>query len=186
LAVFNWAFISLWVGPGCFAGECVTCLAALNCLLLSISSLWGLVLTGAGHVSRILPGTVASAIVNIVVSILGTILLGPPGPLVGTLTALILVNSWYLPMLLKRLFQVPIGSLCKAVVFPAMMGFPYALTVRWFAHAHPTQGWMALSLEMAGSALIYLALAWLAILNSQQRSLWISRFQMFLRLGPAI
>lgn len=185
LAGFNGAFISLWVGPGCFAGEWVTCLVAINSLLLSISSLWGLVLTGAGHVARVVPGTVAFAIVNIVVSILGTILLGPPGPLVGTLAALILVNSWYLPMLLKRLFQVPIRSLCMAVAVPAMMGLPYAFAVRWFAQGHPPQGWMALSLEMACSALAYLALAWAAIFNSQQRSLWIFRLQMFLQLRPA-
>jgi O-antigen/teichoic acid export membrane protein len=185
LAAFNWAFVSLWVGPRCFAGEWITYLAAVNSLLLSIYSLWGLVLSGAGHVARVLPGTVASAIINIVVSILGTILLGPPGPLVGTLTALVVVNSWYFPMLLKRLFQVPIRPLCIAVAVPALMGLPYAFVVRWLAHAHPAQGWILLGLEMAGSVLVYLALAWVAIFSSHQRSLWIFRFEMFLRLRAA-
>ena len=59
LAAFNRNFISLWVGPSCFGGELITGLAAANGILLSIFSLWGLVISGAGHVARVVPGTVA-------------------------------------------------------------------------------------------------------------------------------
>jgi O-antigen/teichoic acid export membrane protein len=186
LAAFNRTFISLWVGPECYGGDWITALAATNGVLLSIYSLWGLVLSGTGHVARVVPGMIASAAINIGVSILATVLLGPIGPLLGTLTAFITVNSWYLPMLLRRLFQVPLRPLCLAVATPAMIGIPYALVVRWFAHAHPPAGWIPLGLEMAGSALVYLAIAWLAIFKADERAVWILRFRLFLRPRTAI
>jgi len=181
LAAFNRDFISLWVGSASFGGEWITGLAAINGILLSVFSLWGLVISGAGHVARVVPGTLASAAVNITVSILATILLGPPGPLVGTLTALATVNSWFFPRLLKRLFQVPLRPLLMAIVFPVLIGIPYAFGVRWFAQAHPAPGWITLSLEMAGSALIYLGLAWLAVFNANERAVWMWRFRLFLQ-----
>jgi len=181
LAGFNRDFISLWVGPTCFGGEWITGLAAINGILLSIFSLWGLVISGAGHVARVVPGTVASAVVNIVVSVLATILLGPPGPLLGTLTALATINSWFFPMLLKRLFHVPLRPLFMAILSPALIGIPYAFGVRWFAHTHPAPGWVALSLELAGLALVYLVLAWLAVFNASERAVWMWRFRLFLR-----
>src|SRR5438552_4459866 len=181
LAAFNRDFISLWVGPICFGGEWITGLAAINGILLSIYSLWGLVISGAGHVARVVPGTIASAVVNIVVSILATILLGPPGPLLGTLTALATINSWFFPMLLKRLFQVPLWPLFRAIASPVMIGVPYALGIRWFAHAHPSQGWILLALDMAASALLYLTIAWLAIFKAEERAVWSLRLRMLLR-----
>jgi O-antigen/teichoic acid export membrane protein len=181
LAAFNQTFISLWVGPECYGGGWITTLAGINGTLLSIYSLWGLVLSGTGNVARVLPGMVASAAVNIGMSILATIFLGPTGPLVGTLFAFITVHSWYLPLLLRRVFQVPLRPLCLAVAAPALLGIPYALVVRWFAHTHPPEGWISLSLAMASSALIYLAVAWVAIFKADERAVWILRLRMFLR-----
>jgi O-antigen/teichoic acid export membrane protein len=181
LAAFNRNFISFWVGPSCYGGEWVTGLAAANGILLSIFSLWGLVISGAGHVARVVPGTVASAVVNIVVSIVATIFLGPPGPLLGTLTALVTVNSWFFPMLLKRLFRIALWPLFRAIASPVMIGVPYALGIRWFAHVHPPQGWILLALDMAGSAALYLAIAWLAIINAEERAVWSLRLRMLLR-----
>jgi O-antigen/teichoic acid export membrane protein len=186
LAAFNRDFISLWVGPVSFGGEWITGLAAINGILLSIFSLWGLVISGAGHVARVVPGVVASAVVNIVVSVLATVLLGPPGPLVGTLTALATINSWFFPRLLKQLFQVPLRPLLMAILVPALIGIPYALGVRWFAQTHPAPGWVGLSLEMACSALVYLALAWLAVFNANERAVWMWRFRLFLKPRAAI
>jgi hypothetical protein len=91
------------------------------------------------------------------------------------------INSWFFPMLLKRLFHVPLRPLFMAIVSPVLIGIPYAFGVRWFAHTHPAPGWVALSLEMAGSALVYLALAWLAVFNANERAVWMWRFRLFLR-----
>jgi O-antigen/teichoic acid export membrane protein len=185
LAAFNQGFIGLWVGPDCFTGEWVTVLAAANGILLAVSSLWGLVLSGAGHVRRVVPGTAASTAVNITASVVGTMWLGPPGPLLGTLTAIVLVNSWYLPLLLKRLLQVPLRPLIQAIAVPVVIGIPYSLVVWWYAHAHPPQGWMDLALKMTGSALLYLAVAWVAIFTADERAVWIFRIRLLLRLGSA-
>jgi O-antigen/teichoic acid export membrane protein len=183
LAAFNRDFISLWVGPGSYGGEWITGLAAANGILLSIFSLWGLVVSGAGHVARVVPGTVASAAVNIVVSIVATIFLGPPGPLLGTLTALVTVNSWFFPMLLKKLFRVPLWPLFRAIASPVVIGIPYALAIRWFAHAHPPQGWILLALDMTGSAVLYLGITWLTIFKAEERAVWSLRLRMLLRVA---
>jgi O-antigen/teichoic acid export membrane protein len=186
LAAFNRGFIALWVGPGCFAGDGVTALAAVNGVVLAVSSLWGLVLSGAGHVRRLAPGTAASAALNITVSIVGTLVVGAPGPLLGTLSAMVFVNSWYFPMLLKRLLQVPMRPLLQAVAMPMAIGIPYAVTVWWFAHAHPPQGWFDLVVKMVGSALLYLAVAWAAIFTSDERAVWRLRLRLLLRPRPAL
>src|SRR5207247_6626106 len=104
----------------------------------------------------------------------------------GTLTALLTVNSWFFPRLLKKLFEVPLQPLLMAIVTPTLIGIPYALGVGWFAQTHPSPGWVGLSLEMACSALVYLALAWLAVFNANERAVWMLRFRVFLRPRGAV
>jgi O-antigen/teichoic acid export membrane protein len=185
LAAFNRSFVTLWVGRDCFAGDWVTVLAAVNGIVLAVSSLWGLVLSGTGHVRRLAPGTAASAAVNIMVSILGTLLVGAPGPLIGTLSGMVFVNSWYFPMLLKRLLDVPLRPLVQTLVIPIAMGVPYGVTIWWVAHTYPPHGWLDLAVKMSSSALLYLAVAWLAIFSSDERAVWRLRLRLLLCPQPA-
>ena len=181
LAAFNRAFISIWVGPEGYGGDSLTLLAGANGILLALFSLWGLVLSGAGHVARVVPGVVAATLVNIVASIVGTMVLGLPGPLLGTLMAFVSVNSWFYPWLLHRHFQVSVKKLIAAVAAPLVIGIPYALLISWWARAYPPRGWILFGLEMAGSALIFLLLAWIAIFTSAERTEWVGRMRLLLR-----
>lgn len=185
IAAFNRAFISLWVGPQAFGGEAMTILAGMNGVLLAVFSLWGLVLSGAGHVARVVPGIVAATLVNFIASLVGAATIGLPGPVLGTSLSFVAVYSWYFPMLLNRHFQVPWRSLYPAIVGPGMIGLPYALVIGWFARAHPPRGWVPLGLEIVSSVLIYLFLAWITIFSSAERAEWMVRLRLLGRPWPA-
>jgi O-antigen/teichoic acid export membrane protein len=185
LAAFNRPFVSLWVGPQGYGGDGVAILAAANGILLALFSLWGLVLCGAGHVSRVVPGVVAATSVNITASVIGTIAVGLPGPLLGTFLSFLLVNTWFYPMLLRQHFQVELPKLLRAVVSPVLVGLPYTFLIWWIARIHPPQNWMTLAFEAGCSALMYLVLAWVTILKSEERAEWIGRLRLTRRLWPA-
>ncbi len=181
LASFNRAFILLWIGPNGFGGDGLTILAGANGIFLAVFSLWGLVLSGAGHVARVVPGVVAATLVNIIASVVGTLAIGLPGPLLGTLLSFIVVYSWFYPLLLHRHFQVPVGKLLWAIATPVMIGLPYSFLIWWLARTHPPRGWVTLALELACSTLVYLILAWTAIFRSGERREWIGRMRLLLR-----
>jgi hypothetical protein len=159
----------------------VTILAGVNAVLLAVFSLWGLVLSGAGHVARVVPGVVAATVVNVIASVVGAATIGLPGPVLGTSLSFVAVYSWYFPMLLKSHFQIPWRRLYPAIAGPVMIGLPYALVIGWFARTHPPRGWVPLALEIVGSAFIYLFLAWFSIFSSAERAEWIGRMRLLLR-----
>jgi len=86
---------------------------------------------------------------------------------------------------------VPVRKLIAAVTTPLAVGIPYALLIGWWARVYPPRGWILLGLEMAGSALIFLLLAWIAIFTSAERAEWIGRMRLLLRpiarsIAPAV
>ena len=105
--------------------------------------------------------------------------------MLGTLSGMALVNSWYFPMLLKRLLHVPLRPLVLAVVIPIAIGVPYGVTVWWVAYRYPPHGWIDLAVKMSGSALLYLEVAWVAIFTSDERALWRLRLRLLVRPQPA-
>jgi len=175
IACWNQRFIVLWVGPGCFGGECLTALAAVNGLLLAVFSLWGFVLSGTGHAARVMPAHVVAAVVNLTVSIVATHILGLVGPLVGTAAGFVSVNLWYLPWVLRELFGTSIRELVRAAALPACLGVPYGVCLWWFAHALEPCGWLGLAAEMTMAVVVYLALAWTLVLRRTERREWMDR-----------
>lgn len=185
ITAFNHAFVGRWVGSEFFAGSLFSLVAASNAILLSLFTLWDSCFIGTGQVVRVTRLAGVSAAVNLGVSIFLTSQLGIIGPLLGTLTALLFVNGWWTPYLLKKHFQVCPKALCKAVVAPLTVGLPYWALVWWFAYAYPPQGWIDLALNMAASALVFLAVAWVALFSAGERAVWISRIRSLLRLRSA-
>jgi O-antigen/teichoic acid export membrane protein len=175
LAAWNHRFVALWVGPANFGGEWVGALAALNGLLLAMLSLWGWVFTGSGRVGALMPLMLISATVNLLASVAATLRLGIVGPLVGTAVAFVLVNVWWLPLLLRRHFQVPLNQLLAAVAWPVALGVPYAAALWQAAHLYPPPGWSALAAEIVGSAIFFVAACWCIALSRARRRDWIQR-----------
>jgi O-antigen/teichoic acid export membrane protein len=87
VGIWNRSLISLWVGADQYAGPIVTSLAAINAWALSLFSLWGWMLSGSGLVRLTLPLLLVNTVINVVVSVAATGLIGVSGPLLGTLAA---------------------------------------------------------------------------------------------------
>ena len=174
IAAYNPYFVKLWVGQARFSGEGVNLLVAVNGFLLGLLSLWSWCFGGTGNVAKlVLPATLGSG-TNLMVSLFGTQVFGTIGPLLGTFVAFVTISLWWLPLLLRQVFGTSVRQLFKAVAKPLGVGIPYAVGVWWFARSHTPWGWLGLVSEMGLSAVLYLILAWLLVLNSGDRAAWIN------------
>ena len=183
IAAWNHDLIALWVGPDRYAGASVTWLAAGNAWALAILSVWGWLLNAAGAVRAILPVMLASAAVNLVVSTVGTAVLGLPGPLIGTTAGFLLVSWWGLLQVLRQQLGIEVGPLIWAAVRPALLALPYGLGLLVVADSPLTSyqdsaRWIyILSLlgYLTAAAVGYLVLAWWLVLNRKERAFWRER-----------
>jgi O-antigen/teichoic acid export membrane protein len=178
IAAYNHHFIRLWVGENRFAGDGVTLLAACNGLLLGLLSLWGWCFGGTGNQPKLVRTTALSAGINFLASILCTHFFGIIGPLLGTFMAFTTVSLWQLPLLMREVFGTSLRRLFWAVAQPLVVGIPYGLVVWWIAKSHTPWGWLGIGAEMGLTALIYLAIACLLVLNEYERKQWSDRFTM--------
>lgn len=180
IAANNRSFITLWVGQNIYAGNLVTWLACLNALLWAIYSLWGWVLLGTGHIRQWMPYAIASTLVNIVISVAGTIQFGFMGPLLGSSAGLLLVNSWALPMVVNRVIALPLQSLWRAALSPLRWSLPYAALSLAFAAYFPQTNWLSLLAVSAVEVVVGLLFWWRFNLGSAERAEWQSRVKSLL------
>ncbi len=172
IAAYNHHFIRLWVGPSADAGQAVTLIACTNIWLWSIYSLWGWIMLGTGHIRRWVLYGIISTIFNITISILGTVAFGLVGPLLGTLTGFLLVNSWALPRVLMKTFEISPWRLWQTALTPLTWGLLYTAILWLVARTHSPWGWFGLAAEMGSAALGGLALWWTLSLNEDGRNQW--------------
>lgn len=178
IAAYNHHFIKLWVGEDRFGGDVLTLLATSNGLLLGLLSLWGWSFGGTGNQPKLVRPAILSASINFLTSIISTHFFGIIGPLLGTFIAFITVNLWQLPLLMRDVFGTSLKQLFLAVAKPLVFGVPYGLGVWWIAKNHTPWGWLGLATEMALTAIIYLVIAWLFVLNQSERQQWSNRLNM--------
>jgi O-antigen/teichoic acid export membrane protein len=177
VAAYNRFFVHLWMGRDAYAGEAVTLLACINALLWPVYAIWGWALLGTGHIRTWVPFGVLSTLVNIVVSVLGTVALGLVGPPLGTTAALLLVTSWALPRALHHALGVSPWELWRAVLFPLRWGLAFAVALWVVVTYHPPEGWpefIALSVPGAAGGLV---LWWRVTLGSGERLEWRARLR---------
>jgi O-antigen/teichoic acid export membrane protein len=177
VAAYNRAFVHLWVGRDAYAGEAVTALACVNAVLWGVFALWGWALLGTGHIGWWVPFAILSTLVNVVVSVIGTITLGLVGPLLGTTAALGLVTSWALPRVLHRAFATPPRKLWQAVLSPLRWGLGFAVVLRAIAAYHPPVSWLEFIALAGPSAAGGLVLWWRLSLGAEERSAWWARLR---------
>jgi O-antigen/teichoic acid export membrane protein len=177
IAAFNRFFVQLWVGREAYAGGAVTDLACFNALVWGIYALWGWMLLGTGHIRRWMPFAILSTLVNVVVSMIGTATIGVAGPLVGTTTGLLLVNSWALPRTLHQVFGIPPRMLWGAALAPLRWSLPYAAALWAVALYLPPKGWLGLVTLMSLGTVGGSALWWRLSLGSQERIEWQTRLR---------
>ena len=181
IAAYNHHFVARWVGAEQFGGDWITALACVNAYLLALLALWGWCFGGTGKLGALVPVLLASAVLNIGVSVAMTLLIGLSGPLLGTLAAVCLVNLWAVPLLLARHFGTPPLALARAALVPLLWGAPLALLAAWFGRGHTPLTWAALFAEMAAAAAALLVCWWFLALTAGERAGFGARVQAALR-----
>jgi O-antigen/teichoic acid export membrane protein len=180
IAAFNHHFISRWVGYSNFAGDAVNIIACINIWLWSIYSLWGWPVFGTGHIRLWIPYAVVFTVINVTLSIVGTLALGLIGPLLGTLISFLIINSWALPRILNQIFELSPWVLWQTALAPLTWGLPYSIILWLIAKTHTPSGWLVLAAEMGLSSLCGLFLWWNLSLNDDSRKQWRSRLRIVL------
>lgn len=175
IVAYNRHFVSLWVGPETYAGEWVTWLTALSVWMWALSTLWNWLLDGTGEIRRWVPYSVAFMVTNAIVSVAATFALGLVGPLVGSVSAFLLVSSWAFPRVLRNIFGFRPGDLLGAAAKPLLWAGPYAALLWWIASTHQPYGWPGLLAELAAAGAGGVALWWRIDLDADQRRIWQER-----------
>jgi O-antigen/teichoic acid export membrane protein len=175
VAILNGQFIALWVGPASYAGMIVTALACANVWMWSISSLWGWVVFGSGHIAKWTPYAVAFGVVNVCVSVGATRLAGIYGPLLGTGIAFALVTSWAMPRVVNQVFGVPPRELYGAVLRPFAWGLPYAAAVYVAVTAAGPLSGAGIAVAGGSSVAAGFASWWFLGLSSADREVWVAQ-----------
>ncbi|MBC7911866.1 MAG: lipopolysaccharide biosynthesis protein [Pyrinomonadaceae bacterium] len=177
IATFNYHFIARWVGSSNYAGDAVNILVCLNIWLWAVFYLWGWTLSGTGQIAHWTPYALSFTIINLAVSITGTLMLGMVGPLLGTLVSFLLVTSWGMPRILKRIFGLSPYALWRNALLPFLWALPYAIILGIIARARTPSGWAELIMEMSLASLFGLALWWMLGLSGSDRTIWRARLQ---------
>lgn len=181
IALFNRAFVTLWVGGQRYGGEMLTILACVNAMLLAIFSLWGWCVGGTGQIQRILPMITLQSVLNLAFSVAFTFAFGLIGPVLGSTAAFLAVSAWYLPRVMTELFGTSAWDLISAVMFPALIAIPYIASIWLFARNYEAMGWFGIAYQMALAAGIYLGLSWLLVFGRDERAELVNRFRMAVR-----
>jgi O-antigen/teichoic acid export membrane protein len=175
IAAYNQYFITRWVGATNFAGEAVSLVVCINVWLGAIFYLWGWTLSGTGNISSWTSYSLSFIIINLTVSIIGTIKLGLVGPLVGTLTGYLFVHVWAMPRVLQNIFDWSPVSLWRCALSPLVWALPYTCLVWLIARKHAPQDWLSLLIAIILVGLGGLLLWWTISLSSNERAVWLGR-----------
>jgi len=186
ILVFNRDFVTLWVGGERFGGEWLTLLAVINAFLLSIVSLWGLLLAGTEKIGLVAPVSVASAVVNVVVSVPATYAFGIIGPLLGTFVAMVLIQGTWIPSLLRTHFGIRRRTMFAAMFNPWLLTGPLIGLVWWAVHNHPIlqpSNWIELAVGVSVLSVTLLLVQWRLCFDTEDRQLWKRRILDYAGIG---
>jgi O-antigen/teichoic acid export membrane protein len=176
----NNLFVKLWLGPGLFGGWVLTTAASCNVILLALVSYWEWCFQCTQKIETILPVTAIAGIVNLLLSVAGTLLLGAPGPALGTAVATAAVVIPWEVHLMQRHFGVPVRALSLAIAKPLALGFPYILLCHWLAARWLPESWSAVACFAAASAGSWAILAWWTVFDADTRRVWRNRLNRLL------
>lgn len=178
IAALNHHLIGQWVGSQNYAGEVVTITASINIWLWGIYSSWIWPLFATGQIGRWAPYAVVFAILKISLSIILTYKFGLVGPLLGTFSGFLLLDSWALPKILKQTFHLSPWVLWRTALTPLSWGLFYA-TILWIVgQKYAPSGLGGLLLEMGAGMLGGLVLYWILSLDKDARSEWRYRLKL--------
>lgn len=154
-------FIERWMGSGLFLGRGLICLAALNAILLALTSFWDFCIGTVGDAKSLLPPALAAAVVNVLVTVGVTRHGGALGPVLGTTVATGgVMIAWYAHLLAKQL-AVRAGPLLRALLTTLGAGAAYVGACLIWMAPHCRSEWDSVALFAIGTALGWIGIAWL-------------------------
>ncbi len=176
IAIYNPWFVQRWVGPQFYSAP-VNLLSFVNFWLWAIFGLWHWPIGGAGYIGAWVPYAIGSTILNLTASVVATWLVGPAGPLLGTLVGFVTVYSWAVPKLLRDLFHIRPVDLWLSALRPLRFHAPYLALVWWIAEALRPSTYPALLLHLSLSTGFGLLIWWILELDASSREQWKARFR---------
>ncbi len=178
IAIYNKAFVSLWVGPSYYGGDLLSLAFLANAFLFCVWSFWAWVVTAVGKVDGLMSTNVAMLLINLPLTVGATWALAPHhpqlalcGPLLGNIAGFLAIGVWRMVLLLNRHFGIGVGTLHRALWSAPLLALPYLSLSWWLSRTFPPSNWMTLAISMALSAAGYAGLAWLVILDGEQKLL---------------
>ncbi len=171
VCLFNRSFIALWVGREYLLGDdTLTLLAAGNAYLFGLFSFWALLFTVLAKPAVLTPTLWTQALVNVGASLAGTRLLGPPGPIAGTLVSFLVVSLWSYPRLLTVHFGLPVRAILARVFGPLVVaGLTLGLAAALPARPDP-QSWAGLIAAGTTVSVLYGVLLFFTMFNRAERA----------------
>ncbi len=169
IAAYNPQFIELWVGSENYAGQAITILASLNAAFLALASLWGWAATGTGHINLLVLPSIAATAINLGLTLALVPAIGPVGALIGTTTGHLLVNVWRLPIIIDSAFGKFSGTVFRFLAALGAMCAIYFVVLYKLSSSVGALSWVGLLLHLAGSALLFLGIAWFLLFTTADR-----------------
>ena len=121
-------------------------------------------LTGIGRNQLMMRMAVVGATVNLAGSIAFTFLLGPIGPAIGSLPAVLVIDFTVLPIIVCRYLQMPVGRYVKDALLPVLPSVAVAGAVAgailWLAPVHADLGTLRGGIRALVSAAAVVLAAW--------------------------
>jgi hypothetical protein len=122
------------------------------------------------------PFGVAFMVVNLGASVLLTGTYGIVGPAAGSAASFIAVNSWALPIVLRRTFGLPARELVTQALRPFAWGVPYSLVLWKIAASQSEPSWVSVGAQVVAGVVGGAGLVWLLTLDRNDRRAWAFRF----------
>ncbi|MBI2187966.1 MAG: polysaccharide biosynthesis protein [Acidobacteria bacterium] len=167
LAAFAGPFVTVWAGPGMFAGGSVLAVLLAMHVLHAIGTPAVTFLQGAGRNHGLMYAEMANAVLNLALSLVLVRSFGLAGVAAGTLVAHLATSFWVLQLVPARMLGLsPIAVWRHAIAAPLALGVPAALVAAALAiqrAAAPTLVSLATASAVVGGTYLLTYLAYVAI-----------------------
>lgn len=177
LMIYNQDFMTLWLGPGQYAGSWVNTFIFVNLWISSISSFWGWLIGGIGLQKEWVPYTLAGTTLNIIISLVGCYYLGYLGPLLGTFAEYLFVRCPGQLILVRRNYQISVSQTLLINFKSLFIGTLFGLLIFFFHQQEwaTVTTWWQLIAHLSISFIFGIGLFWFLIMSARSKTLWKER-----------
>jgi O-antigen/teichoic acid export membrane protein len=172
LLLFNKQLVTLWVGPGQYAGDVMTLALAVFAFLITVSHVNVTFAFAFGNIRRFSLVAILEGIANLGLSLWLGRLIGPPGVMVATVIANI-PSTMYLLVISMQWLKVGLPEYLSGCVWPSIIPIATGVIAAILAGKLITGGgWFSFIVQGSILMLVYSAIAYRSNLSKKERE-WI-------------